>query len=82
MTGPHCWQGAIAWVPRFDPVPIILVWCSRSFNYCQGNYIAPTVFRDCSDHMRTFREEVFGPVMTLTRFTTIDEVPPPACYTY
>jgi aldehyde dehydrogenase (NAD+) len=32
------------------------------------------VFSDVRDNMKVWREEVFGPVMTLSKFKTIDEV--------
>ncbi len=33
-----------------------------------GHYVAPTVFADVTPRMRLFREEVFGPVVSVTRF--------------
>ena len=38
-----------------------------------GFYLRPTVFADCSADMRIVREEIFGPVVTVERFTTEDE---------
>jgi len=38
-----------------------------------GFYFRPTVFADVGPHMRIIREEVFGPVLTIERFTTEDE---------
>jgi betaine-aldehyde dehydrogenase len=38
-----------------------------------GFYYRPTVFTDVGPDMRIVREEVFGPVMTVERFTTEDE---------
>ena len=38
-----------------------------------GFYYRPTVFADVRRDMRVIREEVFGPVMTVERFTTEDE---------
>ena len=38
-----------------------------------GFYLRPTVFADCSPDMTIVREEVFGPVVTVERFTTEDE---------
>eukprot|EP01006_Ploeotia_vitrea_P017834 TRINITY_DN49063_c0_g1_i4.p2 TRINITY_DN49063_c0_g1~~TRINITY_DN49063_c0_g1_i4.p2 ORF type:complete len:371 (+),score=204.35 TRINITY_DN49063_c0_g1_i4:547-1659(+) len=40
----------------------------------EGFYMQPTVFRDVEDDMKVFKEEVFGPVMTLARFSDIDDV--------
>ena len=38
-----------------------------------GFYYRPTVFADVRRDMRIVREEVFGPVLTIERFTTEDE---------
>ncbi len=38
-----------------------------------GFYYRPTVFADVRPDMRIIREEVFGPVLTVERFTTEDE---------
>jgi betaine-aldehyde dehydrogenase len=38
-----------------------------------GFYYRPTVFADVTREMRIVREEVFGPVLTVERFTTEDE---------
>jgi betaine-aldehyde dehydrogenase len=38
-----------------------------------GYFYRPTVFTDVRPDMRIVREEVFGPVMTVERFTTEDE---------
>ncbi len=38
-----------------------------------GFYIEPTLFADVTDEMTIAREEIFGPVMSVLRFTTEDE---------
>jgi acyl-CoA reductase-like NAD-dependent aldehyde dehydrogenase len=38
-----------------------------------GYFVAPTVFGDCSNDMTFMRDEMFGPVVGLARFATIDE---------
>jgi len=38
-----------------------------------GFFLRPTVFADCRPDMTIIREEVFGPVVTVERFTTEDE---------
>jgi len=40
----------------------------------KGYYIAPTVFSQVQDHMTVSKEEIFGPVMCLHKYTDIDEV--------
>ncbi|GAA0657947.1 aldehyde dehydrogenase family protein [Streptomyces thermocarboxydovorans] len=37
-----------------------------------GYYIEPTIFRGTND-MRIFQEEIFGPVVSVTRFDSVDE---------
>lgn len=40
----------------------------------QGYFVQPTVFADVEDHMTIAREEIFGPVMSIFPFDTIEEV--------
>lgn len=40
----------------------------------RGYFIEPTVFADVTDDMTIAREEIFGPVMSILKFKTIDEV--------
>ncbi|XP_054155869.1 retinal dehydrogenase 2-like [Oppia nitens] len=40
----------------------------------QGYYIEPTVFADIEDSHTIAREEIFGPVQCIIKFSTIDEV--------
>ncbi|MES2208295.1 MAG: betaine-aldehyde dehydrogenase [Pseudomonadota bacterium] len=42
--------------------------------YATGNYVAPTVFTDCTDRMTITREEIFGPVMSILTFDDEEEV--------
>jgi aldehyde dehydrogenase (NAD+) len=39
-----------------------------------GYFIQPTVFADVNDDMKIAREEIFGPVMNILKFKTVDEV--------
>ena len=39
----------------------------------KGFYIYPTVFRDVNDNMRIVQEEIFGPVLTVQKFTDMEE---------
>ncbi|KAL8094085.1 hypothetical protein AgCh_035820 [Apium graveolens] len=39
-----------------------------------GYYIEPTIFTDVEDDMIIAKEEIFGPVMSILKFKTIDEV--------
>jgi len=38
-----------------------------------GNFVAPTIFADCTDSMRIVREEIFGPVLAMLTFDTEEE---------
>ncbi|XP_073526612.1 aldehyde dehydrogenase 1A1 [Phyllobates terribilis] len=40
----------------------------------KGFFIQPTVFSDVKDHMRIAKEEIFGPVQQIMKFTNIDDV--------
>ncbi len=39
----------------------------------KGNYIRPTVLADVTQEMRVNQEEIFGPVMTVSKFETMEE---------
>ncbi len=39
----------------------------------RGNYVAPTVFADADNHMRSCQDEIFGPVEMVIPFDDIDE---------
>lgn len=40
----------------------------------KGNFVLPTVFADCTDDMPNVKDEIFGPVMSILRFSDEDEV--------
>lgn len=40
----------------------------------KGFFVKPTVFGNVSESMQIVREEIFGPVVTATKFKTVDEV--------
>ncbi|CAK3915538.1 aldehyde dehydrogenase ALDH [Lecanosticta acicola] len=39
----------------------------------KGFYIEPTVFTDVADEMRIYREEIFGPVVVISRFSSEED---------
>ncbi|RCV42953.1 LOW QUALITY PROTEIN: hypothetical protein SETIT_9G256900v2 [Setaria italica] len=39
----------------------------------KGYYIEPTIFADVTEDMKIAQEEIFGPVMSLMKFKTVDE---------
>ncbi len=40
----------------------------------KGNFVEPTIFEDVTGEMKIGCDEIFGPVLSLTRFKTADEV--------
>ena len=40
----------------------------------KGNFVLPTVFADCTDDMPNVKDEIFGPVMSILRFSDEEEV--------
>ncbi|MFK7977525.1 MAG: betaine-aldehyde dehydrogenase, partial [Halioglobus sp.] len=40
----------------------------------EGYYVAPTIFADCVDDMTIVKEEIFGPVMSILRFSEENDV--------
>jgi len=40
----------------------------------KGAFVAPTVFFDCTDDMPNVQDEIFGPVMSVLRFSSEEEV--------
>jgi aldehyde dehydrogenase (NAD+) len=40
----------------------------------KGYYVEPTVFSDVTDEMAISQEEIFGPVMSILKFKTLEEV--------
>jgi aldehyde dehydrogenase (NAD+) len=40
----------------------------------RGYFVEPTVFSDVQDNMKIAQEEIFGPVMSIIRFKSLDEV--------
>jgi betaine-aldehyde dehydrogenase len=38
-----------------------------------GYWVRPTVFTDCTDEMKIVKEEIFGPVMTILTYSSVDE---------
>jgi aldehyde dehydrogenase (NAD+) len=40
----------------------------------KGYFVEPTVFADVKDGMKIAREEIFGPVMSIMKFSSVDDV--------
>eukprot|EP00887_Chlorella_sp_A99_P007910 scaffold12.g7910.t1 len=40
----------------------------------KGYYVQPTVFADVKDEMKIAREEIFGPVQSIMRYSSLDDV--------
>jgi betaine-aldehyde dehydrogenase len=39
----------------------------------KGSFVTPAIFSECTDDMKIVREEIFGPVMSVLRFSEEDE---------
>ena len=39
----------------------------------KGFWVKPTVFTDCTDNMKIVKEEIFGPVMSILTYSSLDE---------
>lgn len=39
----------------------------------KGFWVQPTIFTDCTDNMKIVKEEIFGPVMSILTYDTIEE---------
>ena len=39
-----------------------------------GYFVQPTVFTNCADSMKIVREEIFGPVISILKFSDTEEV--------
>ena len=46
---------------------------NQLFN-CHSFFLQPTIFTDVGDDMKICREEIFGPVMSVQKFSSLDEV--------
>ncbi|GMM37951.1 aldehyde dehydrogenase (NAD(P)(+)) [Saccharomycopsis crataegensis] len=40
----------------------------------KGYFVRPTIFADVKEDMRIVKEEIFGPIVTVSKFKTVDEV--------
>lgn len=50
----------------------VLIGGGRSGN--KGYFIQPTIFADVKDDMKIVQEEIFGPVMCIMKFSSVEEV--------
>lgn len=50
-----------------------LICGGEQMDFGRGRYIAPTLFADVTAEMSIAREEIFGPVLTIMPFDTVDE---------
>ena len=47
--------------------------CGGSRHGNKGYFVQPTVFSNVTDNMKIAKEEIFGPVMQIMKFKTLDE---------
>lgn len=85
-SNPETQIGPIATRPHFEKVQSYIEIAKNEGATCafgghtlsgtgfgQGQFIAPTIFIDVKNSMRIAQEEVFGPVLSVIRFSTVDE---------
>lgn len=48
--------------------------CGGERHGSKGFFVQPTVFSDVQDHMRIAKEEIFGPVQNIFKFSTMEEL--------
>jgi acyl-CoA reductase-like NAD-dependent aldehyde dehydrogenase len=48
--------------------------CGGKAKSGKGYYVEPTVFTDVKDSMKISREEIFGPVQCISKWSKMDEV--------
>ena len=47
--------------------------CGGTYNDESGYFIDPTIFIDCDPHARIMQEEIFGPVLSITKVSSFEE---------
>jgi acyl-CoA reductase-like NAD-dependent aldehyde dehydrogenase len=45
----------------------------------RGYFVQPTVFSNVTDDMTIATDEIFGPVQSILKWSTVDEVRPACC---
>ena len=51
----------------------VLTGGTRHSSFDKGYYFQPTVLANCTQNMQVVREEIFGPVLPVLKFSTLDE---------
>ncbi|ODV94616.1 hypothetical protein PACTADRAFT_50485 [Pachysolen tannophilus NRRL Y-2460] len=52
----------------------LMVTGNEPHTFKTGYYIQPTIFTDCTEDMTIVKEEIFGPVVAISKFSTQEEV--------
>lgn len=80
---PECEQGPQVDQDQFDKIMDLIesgkkegakLECGGERLGDKGYFVKPTIFTDVKEDMRIAKEEIFGPVMQIMKFKTIDEV--------
>ncbi len=64
----RCIQQGIA-----EGARLVLGGPGRPDGYAKGYFVRPTIFADVDNQMSVARDEIFGPVLSILRFRTLDE---------
>lgn len=57
----------------FSIQAVRLAVCCARCGVCRGYWVLPTIFVDVTDDMKISQEEIFGPVVCVSKFDTIEE---------
>ncbi len=63
----------MSYIERGQKEGATLVCGGVQLDFGQGQYIAPTLFKDVDSDMAIAKDEIFGPVLTVQSFETVDE---------
>ena len=63
----------MAWIDEAVAAGATIACGGKRLKLGSGNVIEPTVLTDVKEDMRVCREEVFGPVVTVSRFASIED---------
>jgi acyl-CoA reductase-like NAD-dependent aldehyde dehydrogenase len=66
-------EKVLSYIENGKETAILMYGGERLLPKTGGYFVQPTVFADVSENDPLFQQEIFGPVLTLTRFHTVEE---------
>ncbi|GGD34985.1 aldehyde dehydrogenase [Microbacterium faecale] len=73
LVHPEHYEKVMSYVEIGKSEGRLLAGGGRPEGFDEGNFVEPTVFADVSPDARIFQEEIFGPVVAITPFDTLDD---------